>query len=614
MTKLTFTQANKNSFSPVKLSFNVPVELAFSSPYESPTSPITMLFDGVPIVRPEEPLEIGMYTTFTFKNAKSLIEKKYNTAWTFGKALSCNFALAWSFKNVGVLSKISYQNYTQLLKKQFNLRYKNTDLIGIETTLSFTVPVLINDYVNTSWQNQKPLLTTQTTYAFDQCDLYSTSKQIAWKKPQDLTRELNLNWQDDNAVLPNYLRLSYGFEPYEIVCRWAQKPKDGLVIIEFDSTPNQTNSPLNMVLNDNGKVCELVRNEWFLRAQDEYPVIDINLPIEPQLQSSYIMEPSLVCIRVSDSLEILISSFTYQVSRSQYAAAVSIKFSSRIDYERSINELLKVTLNGYEFYVLVGAATRAFAFASKSYSATGKSRIAELDQPNARATSYTNENGRSFLGLATDILQNTGWTVLSEIIDYNVPAFALSYQELTPVEALKYLADSIGAMLITDDLAQTVTFVPVWPVMPWATDDATPDVIINESLILSHNSTDIISPLHNVVMVRGEQSGVQCKVKLNNTLADQYAADVTNALMTTEQAARQRGSYVLANAGDKEQSDIRTKIMPDLPPIKPGMLLGIQYSDSVYKATCDSATYSAATDAQGRLTVNQTFTVLKRTV
>lgn len=125
MTKLTFTQANENSFSPVKLSFNVPVQLAFSTPYESPTSPIKLTFEGVPIVRPEEPEQVGMFTTFSFKNDKSLIQKKYKSGWTFGNALRCSYSLAWGFKSVGTLTQLRYKNYTQLLKKQFDLHFKN---------------------------------------------------------------------------------------------------------------------------------------------------------------------------------------------------------------------------------------------------------------------------------------------------------------------------------------------------------------------------------------------------------------------------------------------------------------------------------------------------------
>jgi hypothetical protein len=105
---------------------------------------------------------------------------------------------------------------------------------------------------------------------------------------------------------------------------------------------------------------------------------------------------------------------------------------------------------------------------------------------------------------------------------------------------------------------------------------------------------------------------VQVTVKLTNTLADSHAPDAVSSLIATVQAARQRGSCELANAGNKKQSVLRSKIMPDLPPITPGMLLGIRYGADIYKATCDSASYSATTDRAGKLTVNQTFTVVQR--
>jgi hypothetical protein len=115
-------------------------------------------------------------------------------------------------------------------------------------------------------------------------------------------------------------------------------------------------------------------------------------------------------------------------------------------------------------------------------------------------------------------------------------------------------------------------------------------------------------------MVRGEQQGVSTKIKRAGTAADLYASDVVDKLITDNQAARQRGSYELANTGNKEQSTIRTKLLNDLPPILPGMLVGIQYSASLYKATCDNSNITATISNEGKITVNQTITLLKKAV
>jgi hypothetical protein len=178
---------------------------------------------------------------------------------------------------------------------------------------------------------------------------------------------------------------------------------------------------------------------------------------------------------------------------------------------------------------------------------------------------------------------------------------------LTPAAALLKVASSIGAILDINDTTKTVSVVPEWPVNPWSTEQATPDVILNDALILEHNTRDSIQPEHNVIFVRGEQQGVACKIKRQGTPATDYARDIVDNLITDVQAARQRGTCELARSGNKRTATIRTKLKADLPPIRPGMLLGVRFEDELYKATVDSLAISASISSQGAIMVNQTI-------
>ena len=235
----------------------------------------------------------------------------------------------------------------------------------------------------------------------------------------------------------------------------------------------------------------------------------------------------------------------------------------------------------------------------------------ELSAPFVSTKNYTNSTAKTLAGLMSDIVLNTGWSIDNQMIDFSVPALAFSYQNKTASEALLMCANSVGGMLSVDEYSKVISLVPKWPVMPWDTEDAICDVIINDSVILDYSETRVISPACDAVFVRGEQVGVSCKVKRTGTSGNNFANDVVDQLITHVQAARQRGSYELAETGNKQQVSIRTKIMNDLPPIKPGMLIGIRYSDSIYKATCDSVSISANVSSEGLVSVNQTFTVLK---
>lgn len=609
--KLTFADSYKSPSSPIELSFYTSVKLLFSDLNDSPTSPLKMLFDGAPVVIPPDEPIVGMTSAIFWRCHSAAVNSVFNLSYSLAQLLRTNPALAWCYKSVGINQDLTYSGQSLLLKNVNKLSFSQSPLLMTETRLAFKGSYLLTHAIDLAWRSHTPLFMTETQLTFNQSLLLQSAKSIAWSTNPLIKHQHVLAWQSHASVVATNIHINYGNEPFNIVCKWAQHPKHGLVILNFDDVLPPNNSPLAMTLNENGKVCELVRNDWFLRAFDDLPVLDRNIAIEPQIRSTYIVKPTISCFRVSDNLEILITSVSYQTSRSQFAATASLKFSSRIDYERALNQLVIININGYPLYANVEQGSKNLAFNAKSYTATCRSRLSELAAPNARAVNYTNESPRSFIGLMTDILFGTPWTIVSNIIDFTVPAFTFTYQNKTPAEALQLCANAIGAMLITDDLNQTITVAPRWPVMPWATDAATPDVILNDSHILSHNTTDKISPSSNVIFVRGEQNGVSCKVKRAGTLADKYANDVIDSLITDNQAARQRGSNELANSGNQEQSVIRTKIMPDLPPIKPGMLLGIQNGASVYKTTCDATTVTATTDAQGRVTVNQTITALK---
>lgn len=305
-----------------------------------------------------------------------------------------------------------------------------------------------------------------------------------------------------------------------------------------------------------------------------------------------LMEPQISCIRVRDDAAVVLKSVSISQSRSQWASSGSLVFSSRIDAQRAANELLKISINGYDFYLLCESLSESRSFGKTSYSANGRSRLAELASPNKKAINYVNIEDRSFMGLMADIIANTGWTVASQITDYLVPANAFSYATKTPAEAINMMASSIGAMLDVNNSTRTITVIPQWPVVPWNTANAVPDVILHDGVILEFNEHRDIRPDANAVFVRGEQQGVAAKVKRFGTAGDNFAADIVDKLITDNQAARMRATAELANAGNKVQNSIRIKVMADLPPMRPGMLIGVRKGAEVFKSVCEAFSIS----------------------
>ncbi|MFT7565810.1 MAG: hypothetical protein ACI846_000096 [Pseudoalteromonas distincta] len=574
--------------------------MRFTKPYSINQSPLTIRFGDD--TGPVDP-------TLPFLQANIGIE--LDLSWLNPPLITQGKALAWQ---------------TESVKTEFETAFSNAKLVPIAFSFDWQTIALITAQNSVTWGNsgyvsnviQMPYkIITAIEYNekdfnwLTQLDVEQTELNALWNSSELLKIARELHWHVKPLLESSEFVIHYGETDKEYICYWRNHPFKGYVNLEFTEPAAVHNGRLVMRFNNPDKVCYWGLPGGLVRGDDDVPTIDRKIPIEPQLRKTYFMNNTVECIRVSDGQRILISSFSYQFGRSQFAAICSLSFCSRIDFERSQDELLKITINGYEFYTHVESPSTRLKFNANSYSATGRSRMAELSAPFVSAKNYTNITAKTLAGLMTDIVQNTGWSIDNQMIDYSVPALAFSYQNKTPAEALAICANAIGGMLSFNDETKTISLLPKWPVMPWDTSNAICDVIINESVILDHNKQKITQPTSNAVFVRGEQQGVSCKVKRAGTLADNFASDVVDQLITHVQAARQRGSHELAETGNKWQSSIRTKIMADLPPIKPGMLVGIRYGEDIYKATCDSVSISASVSSAGLVSVNQTFTVLK---
>ncbi|WP_226410560.1 hypothetical protein [Shewanella glacialimarina] len=403
------------------------------------------------------------------------------------------------------------------------------------------------------------------------------------------------------------------------ICSTKYRPPVGVVSIRFNDpfTPltSAAVNPIIIRFTPSPEYCYFDDGGGLIDANPVLPTIDFKIPIEPQIRRSYLMQPQISCVRVSDGAVVVLKSVSISRSRGQWASSGSLTFSSRIDALRAADELLKITINGYDLYLLCESSSETRAFGSASYSTSGRGRLALLSAPYQKSINYMNTVSRSFIGLMSDVIVNTGWTIVSEITDFTVPANAFSYAAKTPAEAISLMASAVGAMLDIDDETQTITVIPQWPTVPWDTESAVPDVIIHDSVILDFSERREIRPDANAVFVRGEQQGVAAKVKRSGTAGDNFAADIVDKLITDNQAARMRATAELSNAGNKVQSVIRTKVMADLPPIRPGMLVVVRKGVDVFKSVCDSFTITASVnESTGVVSVNQTVTLLRNEV
>lgn len=614
MLKLRFVNPYKVNKSPIKLSYgnetlnsisseylgnSKTLKIRFTKQYKVNVSPLVIRFiDDSGPVKPTLPIlqaNIGIETGLSWLN-NALISQHETLGWRT-EILKSDFETAYCISDSATsLIGINWQR-EELKQANIESVWGNSGYLFsyIQVPYKITTEIEYNE-IDANWL---------ANLSIDNNEIKN-----AWNHTDSLVNNDVFHWHEKPALSSRELVIHYGQTDKEYICYWREHPFKGYVKLDFNAPYQARTGSIKMRFNAPDKVCYWGLPGGLVRGDDDIPTIDRKIPIEPQIRNTYIMQPTINCVRVSDDVKILISSVNYSVSRSQFSATGSLKFCSRIDFERALGQELKVSINGYDFYVICEQPSTANRFANSSYSASCRGRFALLSAPYARATNYANPTAKTLAGIMSDILVNTGWSLDNKMIDYPIPTGAFTYTDLTPAAALLSVAKSVGAMLDIDSANKTVSVIPAWPVMPWDTENAICDVILNDSIILEHNTSQTINQTHNAVFVRGEQQGVACKIKRAGTQGEQFASDVVDSLITDNQAARQRGSYELANSGNKQQSTIRTKLLNDLPPIRPGMLVGVTYASSTYKATCDNMDISASISESGAITVSQTIKVI----
>ncbi|MCL1121175.1 hypothetical protein N7V09_12520 [Shewanella seohaensis] len=585
--------------------------LRFDKPWIVSTSPLVLRFTDDPIPEvPEVPISAGT------------IGMMCGLGIAIGQSVAQQLTIASATESYGIMLELQWQvNY---VKQLLTAKWQAKALMGITASVVWRWNNLVPCKADLLWLVPDSH-SVQAASLWLSPEAAQTMVEMPWRQPKATTQIIGLGLlQGDLAATE--VRLAYsdilgsgdmqgitwGPHAARWVCSSKYKPSVGTVTLRFNELLSDNHSPIVLRFTPSPNVCYWDDGGGLIGTNPSLPTIDFKIPIEPQIRRSYLMQPQISCIRVSDGAAVVLKSVSIAKSRSQWSSNGTVVFSSRIDAERAANELLKISINGYDFYLLCESPSESKGFGKSSFSATCRGRLAALASPYKKATNYVNMASRSFIGLMSDIVANTGWSIASQISDFTIPANAFSYAAKTPAEALNMMASGIGAMLDVDDETQTITVIPQWPVVPWNTATAVPDVILHDSVILDFSEQVDIRPDANAVFVRGEQQGVAAKVKRFGTAGDNFCVDIVDKLITDNQAARMRGTTELANAGNKVQTSIRTKVLADLPPMRPGMLIGVRKGAEVFKSVCEAWSISATvSESTGQVTVNQTVTLLR---
>ena len=118
---------------------------------------------------------------------------------------------------------------------------------------------------------------------------------------------------------------------------------------------------------------------------------------------------------------------------------------------------------------------------------------------------------------------------------------------------------------------------PLYPVAPWAWGSVSPDIELPAAYATREGIEWVELPRYNRVYVSGTTAGVLGRVTRTGTAGDVLAPMVTDALITTTSAARQRGLPILAKTGRLAYVTLRLPVSEGTGVIRPGKF--VRYVD-----------------------------------
>lgn len=242
---------------------------------------------------------------------------------------------------------------------------------------------------------------------------------------------------------------------------------------------------------------------------------------------------------------------------------------------------LEALVNGTAFRVLVESISRERTFGKNDIRVQGRGKTALLDSPYAPAHNFGNTAARTAQQLMADVLRVNGvpmdWALTWGLTDWLVPANVFAHQG-SYISALNAIAAAAGGYIQPHASLQSLDVLPRYPIVPWQWDTVTPDFELPADVTTREGIEWVERARYNRVFVSGQQSGILGQVTRAGSAGDLLAPMVTDALITTAAAARQRGISVLGNTGRQANISLRLPVLPETGVITPGKF--VRYVDA----------------------------------
>ena len=164
------------------------------------------------------------------------------------------------------------------------------------------------------------------------------------------------------------------------------------------------------------------------------------------------------------------------------------------------------------------------------------------------------------------------WQLIDEL-GWILPINSLSYSNLTPIAAIKLIAESAGGFIYSEKRSNALTIKPKYKKTFWDSISISDyDRLVPESLTKDQSTDNEVYPDYNGITLSNNQTGLTGQVKRTGTSADILLETVNSPLFTVESMGA-FGKAQLAKAGMVETHSLVMPISAEVGECSPGELI-----------------------------------------
>lgn len=230
---------------------------------------------------------------------------------------------------------------------------------------------------------------------------------------------------------------------------------------------------------------------------------------------------------------------------------------------------VEVTVDGQKWVFAIDSISRSRAHAETSVSISGHSLALGAASPYEAQQNWINDGASTAAQIVATANLYTTLSIDWGLEDWIVPDRVFSFSG-TPLEVVKRVAESVGAIVQSERDKFGVRVFPRYPTLPNEWPVVPPDVQIAFEAVLSESYERADRPEYNGVHLSGQQQGVTGHVRLEGTNGSFLHPLVTDLLLTDEPALRQRGLSILGASGGQATVTLGLPVLAGAG--KPGVL------------------------------------------